>query len=304
MTTANSNPDATANATRATVATTNRKLALITGGTSGIGHGIAKRLGPEWDLALVYAFDDEKAKAAVDQLDKIDQVDKSTQFTKSNPPESESHFADQPNNLDRQRAVRAYKLTLSAETDFASLITRVTEDFGRAPGAMIHSAGRLSDELMLRADLTKVKQVLDEHLFVAMALSQAALKAMYRERFGRILLMSSISASYAKRGQAAYAAAKAGLEGFTRTLALEVAHRGVTVNAIAPGLIETPMTKNITAKLDESAGGLSKRIPVGRVGHPEEVGALAAFLCSEDASYITGTTITIDGGRSLGDPFS
>jgi len=281
---------------------TNRKLALLTGGTSGIGYGIAKRLGPEWDLALVYAFDEEKAKSALDNLN-LEYLDKSIEFTKSD--KNKNNDSDSPlNDSDRRRAVRAYKLTLSAETDFASLIARITEDFGRAPGAMIHSAGRLSDELMLRADLTKVKQVLDEHLFVAMALSQAALKAMYRERFGRIILMSSISASYAKRGQAAYAAAKAGLEGFTRTLALEVAHRGVTVNAIAPGLIETPMTKDITAKLDASAGGLGKRIPAGRVGHPEEVGALAAFLCSEDAGYITGTTITIDGGRSLGDPFS
>jgi NAD(P)-dependent dehydrogenase (short-subunit alcohol dehydrogenase family) len=87
-------------------------------------------------------------------------------------------------------------------------------------------------------------------------------------------------------------------------LALEVAHRGVTVNAIAPGLIETPMTQQLVEKIQSSDQGIRSRIPVGRLGTAADIGALAAFLCSEDASYITGTTTTIDGGRSLGDPQS
>jgi 3-oxoacyl-[acyl-carrier protein] reductase len=119
--------------------------------------------------------------------------------------------------------------------------------------------------------------------------------------------LSSISARFAKRGQANYAAAKAGIEGFTRTIALEVAHRGVTVNAVAPGLIETPMTQGIVAQLTSAeAGGdaIRKRIPAARLGTADEVGALIAFLCSADAAYITGTVVTIDGGRSLGDSAS
>jgi 3-oxoacyl-[acyl-carrier protein] reductase len=127
---------------------------------------------------------------------------------------------------------------------------------------------------------------------------------MYKEKFGRIINLSSISASYAKRGQANYAAAKAGIEGFTRTLALEVAHRGVTVNAIAPGLIETKMTRELVAKIEAGGGSIRDGVPARRMGSPDEIGALAQFLCSSDASYITGTVITIDGGRSLGDPKS
>jgi len=131
---------------------------------------------------------------------------------------------------------------------------------------------------------------------------QLALKSMYGKRYGRIVNLSSISGFYAKRGQVNYAAAKAGIIGFTKTLALEVAHRGITVNTVAPGLIKTPMTSHIVQYLENSSGKeIGRHIPAGFIGEPGDIGPLIAFLCSDDARYITGTLLTVDGGCSLGD---
>jgi 3-oxoacyl-[acyl-carrier protein] reductase len=255
---------------------TKRSFALITGGTSGLGFGIAKRLLPACDVALAYAFDEAKARTAVEQL--CDAM-----------PEAR---------------IEAFRKPLSTEADCRALYASVCDAFGRRPNILVNAAGRLKDDLFLQADFNEHIQVVHEHLIATMALSQLAVKAMYKEKFGRIINLSSISASYAKRGQTNYAAAKAGIEGFTRTLALEVAHRGVTVNAIAPGLIDTPMTRELVARIEAGGGNIRDRVPAGRMGSPDEIGALAQFLCSDDASYITGTVITIDGGRSLGDPQS
>ncbi len=249
-----------------------KKLALITGGTSGIGFGIAKALAPHFDLALNYAADDEKAQKALSEI--------------------QNEFPD--------LKVRLFKQKLSSQPDCAQLFQQVTEAMTCNPSVLVNSAGRLHDGLFLSADFEQYKQIIDEHLIATMALSQLALKSMYKDKWGRIISLSSISSFYAKRGQSNYAAAKAGIEAFSRTLALEVAHRGVTVNSIAPGLIETPMTKQLIEKI-EASDGIRSRIPAGRLGQASEVGALAAFLCSSEASYITGTVIPIDGGRSLGD---
>lgn len=253
-----------------------RPLALITGGTSGIGLGIAKKLAPEFDLALSYASNEEKANAAVQDI--------------------QSLFPDS--------TIRLYKQVLQDEATCKNLFQNVVAESGKNPAVLVNSAGRLQDGLFMQADFEKYISVVHEHLIASMALCQLVLKSMYKERWGRIINLSSISANYSKRGQSNYAAAKAGLEAFTRTLALEVAHRGITVNAIAPGLIETPMTQAFVSKVTEGDGDLRQRIPVGRIGQPQEVGSLVAFLCSKDAAYITGSVMTIDGGRSLGDSAS
>lgn len=248
-----------------------RRLALITGGTSGIGFGIAMKLAPDYDLALVFAGDHEKAQKSIAAL-------------KDAFPEGR---------------FESFQKVLGAPEDALALYNEVKEKMGTV-SVLVNCAGRIRDGLFLGSDFANHVTLIHEHLLTTMALSHACLKGMYQQKFGRIINMSSISATYSKRGQTNYAAAKAGIEGFTRTLALEVAHRGVTINAIAPGLIETPMTAELVKTIEEG-GGLKKRVPAGRMGQPKEVGALAAFLCSEDASYITGVTITIDGGRSLGD---
>lgn len=250
-----------------------RHLALITGGTSGIGFGIAWRLAPQFDLALTYAQDDIKAAAAAEKI-------------KQAFPETR---------------IEIFKRLLSNFDSCRSLYDEVIGSFAKAPLVLVNSAGRLQDELFLTMDFEKVVTVLNEHLVVSMAMAKLCLKNMSKEKWGRIFNLSSISAHYCKRGQSNYAAAKGGVEAFTRTLALEVAHRGITVNAIAPGLIETSMTQDLLKKIEAGEEPLRNRIPAGRIGQPEEVGALVAFLCSQDAAYITGTVIPIDGGRSLGD---
>lgn len=253
-----------------------RRLALITGGTSGIGFGAALKLAPDYDLALGYAFDTVKAEKAADTL--------------------RAQFPD--------CRVYLYQQTLAGHADAVELSKKVLADFPAGPAALVLSHGRIRDGLFLMSEFPAHEAIISEHLVSSMALCHVFLKSMYRERFGRIVLLSSISAKYAKRGQSNYAAAKAGLEAFARTLALEVAQRGITVNSVAPGLIETPMTEAIVKKLSEGEVDIRKRIPAGYVGSAEDVGETIAFLCSEKARYVTGTVLTVDGGRSLGDPQS
>ncbi len=251
-----------------------RPLALITGGTSGIGFGIACSLAPKYHLALSFAQNEIKAQKALHLL--------RDQFP--------------------QTRVEIYQKTLFNRKDCEELVKTVKESFSDAPSVLVHSAGRIRDNLFLNSNFQDHVDIINEHVVTGMALAHICLKDMYRQRFGRIVYMSSISSKFAKRGQSSYAAAKGALEAFTKTLALEVAHRGITVNAIAPGLIETPMTEKLVEKIREkNSGDFSSRIPAGKPGSPEDVGALAAFLCSPEAQYITGTTVTIDGGRSLGD---
>jgi 3-oxoacyl-[acyl-carrier protein] reductase len=253
-----------------------RLLALITGGTSGIGFGIAKSLGKNYDLALTYAENEERAIQSQIEI-------------KSMYPDCH---------------LEIFKKPLVQYSDAVVLYNEVKENFGLSPAILVNSAGKLRDQLFLGSKFQDHVDHVNEHLLIPMALAHVSLKAMSAAKFGRIINLSSISANYAKRGQTNYAAAKAGIEGFTRTLALEVAHRGITVNAIAPGLIETPMTKQFVDKIEAEGSSIRSRIPVGRVGKPEEVGSLVQFLCSKDASYMTGSVFTIDGGRSLGDPQS
>jgi 3-oxoacyl-[acyl-carrier protein] reductase len=254
----------------------NRPCALITGGTSGIGLGIARALASEYDLALSFCSNIERANSSLAQL-----------------------RAEFPGTR-----IEIFQGLLANKNDCHNLYSQVGKTFSSLPSVLVNSAGRLQDSLLLNADFDIYETVIDEHLIVTMALSQIALKQMYKNKFGRIINLSSISSNFAKRGQSNYAAAKAGIEAFTRTVALEVAHRGITVNAIAPGLIDTPMTKNFMDQFLSGEIDIRKRIPAGRVGGTDEVGALAAFLCSAKAAYITGAVIPIDGGRSLGDPTS
>jgi NAD(P)-dependent dehydrogenase (short-subunit alcohol dehydrogenase family) len=251
-----------------------RKLALITGGTSGLGFGIAKALLADHDLALSYARDDEKAKSALNEL-------------RSMAP--------------GEAKVRTFMKPLANEKDCVDLLAQVRAEMGDEPEVLVNSAGRLRDGLFLSVEFSEHVAMLMEHLVVPMALSRLCLKKMYRGKRGRIVNLSSITARRVKRGQVNYTAAKAGIEGFTRALALEVAHRGVTVNAIAPGLIATPMTQNLITEREASAGGLRSIIPAGFVGHPDDIGEVVAFLCSDKGRYITGQTLDVDGGRALGE---
>ena len=248
-----------------------KHLALITGGTSGIGFGVAKKLASTCDLALAYASNHEKADIALKELRGMN------------------------------AKVEVFAQPLLKPQDAETLLQAVEEKFGKPPEILVNSAGRIRDGIFMQTDFAQHQEMINEHLIMTMALCHGAIKSMYRNKFGRIVNLSSISATFHKRGQSNYAAAKAGIEAFSKTLAMEVAHRGITVNSVAPGLIATPMTEKILSHINEIGDSeLRKRIPAGRVGTPDEVGSLISYLCSAEASYITGTTITIDGGRSLG----
>lgn len=249
-----------------------RPLALIAGGTSGIGFGIAKELAAEWDLALAHASDHARAQAARRAL------------SKSAPPGA---------------MIEVFPGRLGEYSDAERLVEAVEARCGTSPSALINSAGSLADGWFMGSDFARHEVLLKDHLVVAMGLCHRVLPSMYRARFGRILNVTSISATRPNPGQTSYAAAKAGLEAFTRTLALEVAHRGITVNAIAPGLIDTPLTAERVSAIRE-AGEEELHVPVGFVGSPGDVGHLARFLCSGLARYITGVVYAVDGGRSLG----
>jgi 3-oxoacyl-[acyl-carrier protein] reductase len=155
--------------------------------------------------------------------------------------------------------------------------------------ALVNNAGRTDDGLAIRMRPEQWDAVISVNLTGAFNCTRRALRSMLPERFGRIVNLSSVVAERGNPGQANYAAAKAGLLGFTRTIAREMARKGVTCNAVTPGVIETDMTADL-------AGGLAEAVPAGRVGQPEEVAAAVAFLVSEEASYVNGATLSVDGG--------
>jgi 3-oxoacyl-[acyl-carrier protein] reductase len=175
------------------------------------------------------------------------------------------------------------------------LIKSVIEKYGKLD-ILVSNAGITRDQLMLRMKRADWDEVVATNLTAAFTLCQAALKPMIRQRSGRIIAISSVVGQMGNAGQANYAASKAGLIGFCKALAREVASRQVTVNVVAPGLVETDMTKAITdaAKTDWSA-----QIPLGRMGTPADIAAAVGFLASDEASYITGHVLAVNGGMYM-----
>ena len=161
---------------------------------------------------------------------------------------------------------------------------------------LVNNAGINRDSLALRMKDSDWQSVLDINLTAAFRVSRAALRGMAKRRWGRIISISSVVGEIGNPGQANYAAAKAGLVGLTKSLALEMAGRGVTVNCVAPGFIATAMTAALS---DEQKARLARRIPAGNFGTPEDVGACVAFLASEEAAYVTGQTLHVNGGMAM-----
>ena len=157
---------------------------------------------------------------------------------------------------------------------------------------LVNNAGLRLDGLSPQLDDDQWQKVIDVNLTATFRATRAALPKMMRARFGRVVNVASVVGLHANAGQANYAASKAGVIGFTKTVAVEVARRGVTVNAVAPGLIETALAEEVIE------GEMAKAIPARRIGTPEEVAACIRFLASDQASYVTGTTLTVDGGLS------
>jgi 3-oxoacyl-[acyl-carrier protein] reductase len=187
-----------------------------------------------------------------------------------------------------------------ADTEAADgMVSEVTERLGPIL-VLVNNAGVTADNLSMRLSDEDWNRVLDVNLTAAFRLTRSAIGPMMRQRFGRVINVSSVVGLRANPGQANYAASKAGLIAFTRTVAVEVARRGVTVNAVAPGLIETHLTREFTSDGSDSngSGGLLDAIPARRTGSPEEVASCIRFLASDEASYVTGAVLPVDGGMA------
>ncbi len=235
--------------------------ALVTGASRGIGAAIARGLAEDgWAVGVNYRKDSEGAERVVEGIESA----------------GGSALAIQADVSD----------TAAAD----ELFTALEERFGPVL-VLVNNAGMRADGLAPQLKDDAWDRVLETNLSAAFRTTRRALRPMMRERFGRVVNIASIVGQRANPGQANYAASKAGLIAFTSTVAAEVARRSVTVNAVAPGLVETELTEGIG---DE----LLKAIPARRAGTPEEVAACVRFLASQEASYVNGTTLTVDGGMT------
>lgn len=184
----------------------------------------------------------------------------------------------------------------AAEPDSTAAVFAALKDSCGAPAIVVNNAGLTRDNLLLRMGEDEWQTVLEANLSLSFRVCKAALRAMMKARWGRIVNISSVVARSGNPGQSNYAASKAGLEGFTRALALEVSSRNITVNAVAPGFIETDMTASLSAEQTEQ---LLARVPAGRMGRADEVAAAVQYLCSDQAGYMTGETLHLNGGMHL-----
>jgi 3-oxoacyl-[acyl-carrier protein] reductase len=197
--------------------------------------------------------------------------------------------------VERIKAAGGRALAVRADVTDAEQVERlfatVEGEFGKVL-VLVNNAGVRSDDLAVSLGDTEWDEVIDTNLTAAFRVTRRGLRTMIRERFGRVVNVASIIGPRANVGQSNYAAAKAGLIAMTKTVAIEVARRGVTVNAIAPGLIETDLTQDLDGKMLAA-------VPARRAGTPQEVAACACFLASEEAGYVTGSTLFVDGGLSV-----
>jgi len=188
--------------------------------------------------------------------------------------------------------IHGYVLDLNSHESIDSFWQKL-EDNNQNISLLVNNAGITRDNIVLRMSDEEWSDIMNVHLYGTFQLCKRSLKMMLKSKWGRIINISSASASIGNRGQSNYAAAKAGVEAFTKSLAKEVGKRDITINAVAPGFISTDMTENNDGVNEDY---LIKEIPLGRFGEPSEVANLVTFLCSEEASYITGQTIHINGG--------
>lgn len=242
------------------------KIALVTGGSRGIGASIVEHLVKEGaDVAFTYLSSPDRAATLVNQL--------------------QGHGV----------RVKAYQSNASDHTQCKDLIAQVIQDFGKID-ILVNNAGITRDNLLVRMTEEQWDEVLDSNLKSAFNLCKYVLTPMMRQRSGSIINISSVVGVFGNAGQANYAASKAGMIGFTKSIAKEVASRNIRCNAIAPGFIETEMTHVLDEKTKEN---FLKSIPLGRLAQATEVANVVSFLASDQSSYITGQVISVCGGLNM-----
>ncbi len=242
------------------------KVVLVTGGSRGIGRAIASHFGSLGHRVVInYA---SNAAAAEESAAAV-------------------------------RAGGGEAMTIGADVGDAAAVDAMFSEIAEKMGPveiLVNNAGITRDDLMLRMKVEQWDEVIATNLRSVYLCSKAALRGMLRAKWGRIISVGSVSGIAGNPGQANYAAAKAGIIGFSKSLAKEVGSRGITVNVVAPGFIETDMTAALGEDVTSSAAG---NIAVGRLGQPDEIASAVGYLASENASYITGQTLVVDGGLAL-----
>jgi len=196
---------------------------------------------------------------------------------------------------DNQLTGKGYCLDVSSNDSVATVLGSIQNEFG-TPTVLVNNAGITYDNLLMRMKDEEWNTVIDTNLGSMYKVSKACIKGMMKARWGRIINISSVVGCSGNAGQTNYAASKAGIEGFTRSLAKEIGSRGVTVNAVAPGFIDTDMTRELP---ENQAEALLLQIPLGRLGKPEEIAAVVGFLVSDSSGYITGETVHVNGGMYM-----
>lgn len=242
----------------------NGKTALVTGASRGIGRAIALRLAEDGaNVAVIYAGSADKAEAVVNEITALGVN------------------------------AKAYRCNVADSAAVNETVKTVTNDLGKID-ILVNNAGITRDGLMLRMKDEDFDAVLDTNLKGAFNMIRACYSGFIRKKSGRIINISSVSGIMGNAGQANYSASKAGVIGLTKSVARELASRGITCNAVAPGFIQTDMTENLGDN-----NPLLNSIPLGRMGKPEDIAAAVAFLASDSAAYITGEVLKVDGGLAI-----
>ncbi|WP_413728669.1 3-oxoacyl-ACP reductase FabG [Sodalis sp. RH19] len=238
------------------------KIALVTGASRGIGRAIAELLAERGATVVGTATSEQGADAI------------------------SAYLGNRGKGL---------QLNVSDIASIDSLLEKMRAEFGEAD-ILVNNAGITRDNLLMRMKEDEWQSILDTNLTSVFRMSKAVMRAMMKKRYGRIITIGSVVGSMGNAGQANYAAAKAGLIGFSKSLAREVASRGITVNVVAPGFIATDMTDALT---DDHRADILSRIPANRLGDPKEIASAVAFFASDEAAYITGETIHVNGGMYM-----
>ncbi len=246
-----------------------KRIIVVTGASRGIGRSICQYMAGS-DTHIYFNYFNPKS------------------------PDEEAQKARETEKAitDRGGSAASMSVDVVSEADVAAFFDKVMDEAGRID-VLVNNAGITRDTLLVRMKTADWDAVLDTNLKGTFLCTRMVAKTMMKQRYGRIINVASVVGATGNAGQANYSASKAGVMGFTKTVAKELAPRGVTVNAVAPGFIETDMTAVLPEKAKEA---MMQQIPMGRIGKPEDVAAAVAFLASDNASYITGQIIHINGG--------